>query len=70
MNMMNIIVAISTMIKIKMIEIGWLAWHCLAIMMVIKIKMIAPGWLAWERFRCNTDCVNDPENCISGHLSF
>jgi len=22
------------------------------------------GWLAWERFRCNTDCVNDPENCI------
>lgn len=22
------------------------------------------GWLAWERFRCNTDCKNDPENCI------
>lgn len=22
------------------------------------------GWLTWERFRCNTDCVNDPENCI------
>ena len=22
------------------------------------------GWLAWERFRCNIDCVNDPENCI------
>lgn len=22
------------------------------------------GWLAWERFRCNTDCVNDPHNCI------
>ena len=22
------------------------------------------GWLAWERFRCNTDCVNDPKNCI------
>ncbi len=22
------------------------------------------GWLAWERFRCNTDCVNDPDNCI------
>ncbi|KOB76265.1 Alpha-N-acetylgalactosaminidase, partial [Operophtera brumata] len=20
------------------------------------------GWLAWERFRCNTDCKNDPEN--------
>ncbi|XP_030067331.1 alpha-N-acetylgalactosaminidase [Microcaecilia unicolor] len=26
------------------------------------------GWLAWERFRCNTDCKNDPENCISEHL--
>lgn len=22
------------------------------------------GWLSWERFRCNTDCVNDPDNCI------
>ena len=22
------------------------------------------GWLTWERFRCNTDCKNDPENCI------
>lgn len=22
------------------------------------------GWLAWERFRCNTDCENDPDNCI------
>ncbi|ODM93453.1 Alpha-N-acetylgalactosaminidase [Orchesella cincta] len=26
------------------------------------------GWLAWERFRCNTDCVNDPDNCISERL--
>lgn len=22
------------------------------------------GWLSWERFRCNTDCDGDPENCI------
>lgn len=22
------------------------------------------GWLAWERFRCNVDCDEDPENCI------
>ncbi|KAH0632061.1 hypothetical protein JD844_020122 [Phrynosoma platyrhinos] len=22
------------------------------------------GWVPWERFRCNTDCTNDPENCI------
>ncbi|XP_043271319.1 alpha-N-acetylgalactosaminidase [Venturia canescens] len=26
------------------------------------------GWLSWERFRCNTDCKNDPENCISDRL--
>ena len=22
------------------------------------------GWLTWERFRCNIDCKNDPDNCI------
>ena len=22
------------------------------------------GWLSWERYRCNTDCDNDPDNCI------
>lgn len=22
------------------------------------------GWLSWERFRCNTDCEGDPDNCI------
>ncbi|XP_049627598.1 alpha-N-acetylgalactosaminidase-like [Suncus etruscus] len=26
------------------------------------------GWLSWERFRCNTDCKNDPKNCISERL--
>ncbi|XP_064549117.1 alpha-N-acetylgalactosaminidase [Drosophila montana] len=26
------------------------------------------GWLSWERFRCNTDCLNDPDNCISERL--
>ncbi|XP_048245904.1 alpha-N-acetylgalactosaminidase-like [Haliotis rufescens] len=26
------------------------------------------GFLNWERFRCNTDCVNDPDNCISEKL--
>lgn len=26
------------------------------------------GWLAWERYRCNIDCVNDPDNCISEDL--
>ena len=22
------------------------------------------GWMTWERFRCNTDCKDDPANCI------
>ncbi|XP_053550430.1 alpha-N-acetylgalactosaminidase [Bombina bombina] len=26
------------------------------------------GWMTWERFRCNTDCMNDPDNCISEYL--
>ncbi|CAL8467558.1 g7096 [Coccomyxa elongata] len=26
------------------------------------------GWLSWERFRCNTDCAQDPANCISERL--
>ncbi|XP_078003972.1 alpha-galactosidase A isoform X2 [Phascolarctos cinereus] len=26
------------------------------------------GWLHWERFTCNVDCVEDPENCISEQL--
>ena len=24
--------------------------------------------LNWERYRCNTDCVKDPDNCISADL--
>merc|ERR1711936_1059471 len=26
------------------------------------------GWLSWERFRCNTDCEEDPEFCIGEKL--
>ena len=26
------------------------------------------GWMSWERFRCNTDCAKDPDNCISESL--
>lgn len=28
------------------------------------------GWMDWERYRCNIDCVNDPENCIGEKLIF
>eukprot|EP00038_Savillea_parva_P012280 m.203539 g.203539 ORF g.203539 m.203539 type:complete len:494 (-) comp22148_c0_seq1:61-1542(-) len=26
------------------------------------------GWMTWQRYRCNVDCVNDPDNCISAAL--
>ncbi|KAH3839736.1 alpha-N-acetylgalactosaminidase-like isoform X2 [Dreissena polymorpha] len=26
------------------------------------------GWLSWQRYRCNIDCFNDPDNCISEKL--
>ncbi|XP_048243581.1 alpha-N-acetylgalactosaminidase-like [Haliotis rufescens] len=26
------------------------------------------GWMDWERFRCNIDCKNDPDNCIGEKL--
>lgn len=26
------------------------------------------GWLTWQRFRCNTDCKNQPDECISENL--
>jgi len=26
------------------------------------------GWMDWERFRCNTDCTTDPNNCIGEKL--
>jgi alpha-N-acetylgalactosaminidase len=26
------------------------------------------GWMSWQRFRCNTDCVTFPDDCISEKL--
>ncbi|CAJ1061512.1 alpha-N-acetylgalactosaminidase-like [Xyrichtys novacula] len=26
------------------------------------------GWMAWERFRCETNCTDNPKNCISEEL--
>ncbi|XP_072452402.1 alpha-N-acetylgalactosaminidase [Notamacropus eugenii] len=26
------------------------------------------GWLAWERYRCNVNCEEDPDNCVSEDL--
>lgn len=40
--------------------------HCLDNGLALTPPM---GWLSWERFRCNTDCVNDPDNCIRYFLN-
>ena len=31
---------------------------------ILLIHFIIVGWMQWERFRCNIDCVKDPDNCI------
>ena len=35
--------------------------HCLDNGLALTPPM---GWLTWERFRCNTDCKTNPDNCI------
>lgn len=42
-----------------------LGCHCLNNGLALKPPM---GWLAWERFRCNTDCDKDPNNCVNQKL--
>ncbi|CAH2306927.1 alpha-N-acetylgalactosaminidase-like isoform X1 [Pelobates cultripes] len=32
------------------------------------VKTPPMGWMTWERYRCNIDCKNDPDNCISENL--
>lgn len=48
-----------------------LAASCLVKALDNGLALTPPmGWLAWERFRCNTDCDNDPRNCISERLFY
>lgn len=50
----------------------WTVFGVLVVLFVAEVASLENGlartppmgWLAWERFRCNTDCKNDPENCI------
>ncbi|KAF7648807.1 hypothetical protein LDENG_00151420 [Lucifuga dentata] len=32
------------------------------------LKTPPMGWMAWERFRCDVDCEEDPDNCIGEQL--
>ncbi|XP_025407951.1 alpha-N-acetylgalactosaminidase-like [Sipha flava] len=50
---------------------------CLSLLFICKISLaldnglaLTPpmGWLAWQRFRCNIDCSNFPDECISEKL--
>ncbi|XP_060531168.1 alpha-N-acetylgalactosaminidase [Cylas formicarius] len=54
-------------------------WTLLVLTAILHLHCVRPldnglgrtppmGWLSWERFRCNTDCKNDPDNCISENL--
>ena len=54
---------------------GWLAWERSQNMFFNQEKdqsVICSSQLCpqtnFERFRCNTDCENDPHNCISERL--
>lgn len=38
-------------------------FYQIPILNIAKI-LFSTSWLSWERFRCNTDCENDPDNCI------
>ena len=48
---------------------GWLAWEREKnnILQTMKSKIQFEA-LNVDRFRCNTDCENDPHNCISERL--
>ena len=42
---------------------GWLAWE-----RYVVVNHSDCSFLKHSRFRCNTDCENDPHNCISERL--
>lgn len=52
---------------------SYLAFLCVAFTSVYGLDnglALTPpmGWLSWQRYRCNTNCKNDPNNCISEKL--
>lgn len=52
---------------------SYLAFLCVAFTSVYSLDnglALTPpmGWLSWQRYRCNTNCKNDPNNCISEKL--
>ncbi|XP_046432535.1 alpha-N-acetylgalactosaminidase isoform X2 [Neodiprion fabricii] len=64
----------SNIINERMVQTVWI-W-C-AVVLIAKftaglenglVRTPPMGWLSWERFRCNTDCKNDPDNCIRDGL--
>ncbi|XP_077983617.1 alpha-N-acetylgalactosaminidase-like [Glandiceps talaboti] len=57
---------IQTM-KIQLLSL-LLCAHCVVCMDNGLARTPPMGWMDWERFRCNTDCANDPNNCIGEKL--
>jgi len=48
--------------------VGWTALHCCHALENGQALTPPLGWLSWEKFRCNTDCISAPDDCISEHL--
>lgn len=54
-----------SLLRICIIAVAVVAVRCLDNGLALTPPM---GWLSWERYRCNIDCENDPDNCISENL--
>jgi hypothetical protein len=56
---------IGSEMSLKIIALGLVAFVELCNGLDNGLALTPPmGWMSWERFRCNTDCKNDPDNCI------
>ncbi|KAJ8976538.1 hypothetical protein NQ317_017945 [Molorchus minor] len=54
----------------KMFEILWTLLAIASVKALDNGLALTPpmGWLAWQRFRCLTDCITYPDECISENL--
>ncbi|KAF6026996.1 NAGA [Bugula neritina] len=56
-------------LKMNWLLLGLAALSHMAVSLDNGLARTPPmGWMAWERFRCNVNCKDDPDNCISENL--
>jgi len=52
-------------LKMNWLLLGLAALSHMAVSLDNGLARTPPmGWMAWERFRCNVNCKDDPDNCI------